>query len=66
MVAPEATTTRVEASSSEVECVVVTSLSESVLGSERGTVQHKNMARLCDAWLAWSFQANFVFEPILL
>jgi hypothetical protein len=62
---PEATT--VEASSSEVECVVFTDtlLSESVLGSERGTQQHKNIVRLCDAWLAWSFQANFMFQPIL-
>ena len=62
MAAPEATTTKVEASSSEVECVV-TSLSESVLGSERGTAKHKNMVR--PSWLAWSFQANFMFEPIL-
>jgi hypothetical protein len=62
---PEATTTSVEASSSEFECVVVTSLSESVLGSERGTAQHKNIVRLSDAWLAWSFQANFMFDPIL-
>jgi hypothetical protein len=31
---------------------------------KRGTAQHKNMVRLCDA-LAWSFQANFMFEPIL-
>ena len=26
---------------------------------------HKNIVRLCDAWLVWSFQANFMFEPIL-
>jgi hypothetical protein len=32
---------------------------------KRGTQQHKNIVRLCDAWLAWSFQANFMFEPIL-
>jgi hypothetical protein len=32
---------------------------------KRGTAQHKNMVRLCDAWLAWSFQSNFMFEPIL-
>jgi hypothetical protein len=32
---------------------------------KRGTQQHKNIERLCDAWLAWSFQANFMFEQIL-
>jgi hypothetical protein len=32
---------------------------------KRGTQQHKNIVRLCDAWLAWSFQAKFMFEPIL-
>jgi hypothetical protein len=32
---------------------------------KRGTQHHKNMVRLCDAWLAWSFQDNFKFEPIL-
>ena len=32
---------------------------------KRGTQQHKNIARLCDAWSVWSFRANFMFEPIL-
>ena len=32
---------------------------------KRGTQKHTNIVRLCAAWLAWSFQANFMFEPIL-
>jgi hypothetical protein len=33
---------------------------------KRGTQQHKNIVRLCDAWLAWSFQASFMFEPTVI
>jgi hypothetical protein len=29
---------------------------------KRGTELHKNFVRLSDAWLVWSFQANFMFE----
>jgi hypothetical protein len=32
---------------------------------KRGTHTHKNTERLCDVWLAWSFQANFMFKPVL-
>ena len=31
---------------------------------KRGTALHKNVDRLCDVWLAWSWQANFMFKPV--
>ena len=33
---------------------------------KRGTEgsHNKDLPRLCDIWLAWSFQANFMFKPI--
>ena len=31
---------------------------------KRGTKLHKNVDRLCDVWLAWSWQANFMFKPV--
>ena len=31
---------------------------------KRGTMQHKDVVRLCDVWLAWSWQANFMFKSI--
>ena len=30
-----------------------------------GTTKHKNTVRLADVWLAWSWQANFMFKPVL-
>ena len=32
---------------------------------KRGTDTHKNLKRLCDVWLAWGYQANFMFKPVL-
>ena len=32
---------------------------------KRGTESHKNLERLSDIWLAWSWQGNFMFKPFL-
>jgi hypothetical protein len=32
---------------------------------QRGLYRNGNMADLDDSWLAWSFQSNFVFRPVL-
>jgi hypothetical protein len=32
---------------------------------KRGTEDHRMVVRLCDAWLAWSWQVNFMFLPVL-
>jgi len=32
---------------------------------KRGLYKAANMETLCDTWLAWSFQANFMFRPVL-
>jgi hypothetical protein len=32
---------------------------------KRGTTQHKDIVRLCDVWLAWSWQTNFMYAPVL-
>ena len=32
---------------------------------KRGTTQHKDIVRLCDVWLAWGWQANFMFKSIV-
>ena len=32
---------------------------------QRGLAQNGSTAELDDAWLAWSFQANFMFKPVL-
>jgi hypothetical protein len=34
---------------------------------KRGTMAHNNkdLERLSDVWLAWSWQANFMFKPVL-
>jgi hypothetical protein len=32
---------------------------------QRGLAQNGSTADLDDAWLAWSFQANFMFKPVL-
>jgi hypothetical protein len=31
---------------------------------KRGTTQHKDIVRLCDVWLAWSWQTNFMYAPV--
>jgi hypothetical protein len=32
---------------------------------QRGLDHHGSTTRLDDAWLAWSFQANFMYKPVL-
>ena len=32
---------------------------------KRGLQPHQNTAVLDDAWLAWSFQVNFMYKPVL-
>ena len=31
----------------------------------RGVQNHQSLEVMSDVWLAWSFQANFMFEPVL-
>ena len=31
---------------------------------KRGTDTHKGIIRLCDAWHAWSWKANFMLKPV--
>ena len=33
--------------------------------NKRGLTPHGNPRRLNDSWLAWSFQANFMYAPVL-
>ena len=32
---------------------------------KRGTTAHNDIERLADVWLAWSFQANFMFKSVM-
>jgi hypothetical protein len=31
---------------------------------KRGTINNKDLVRLCDLWLAWSWRTNFMFKPV--
>ena len=32
---------------------------------ERGIAKRANLETVADVWLAWGFQCNFMFEPVL-